>query len=625
MNINKIKRGIETHSIISFDIFDTLLKRHVRNPQDVFDIVEREYNKETRIPISTFRKQRIEAEKKARKNSSKEDVLLDEIYTFLPYDIETRKRLKDLELHVEETLLTANTAIRPLFDYACSLGKDILIISDMYLPEDFIKKLLIRNGYEGYKKLYVSSTVGFVKSTGNLFKYIFNDFSCNPNQMFHIGDAKRSDWIVPRSLGMTSYLLNRYDNHMLYGDDQNANNLDFSVLYSFINNTVQDIKGHYEQIGYETLGPLLHGFCIWLHAYKDKLGLKRLLFFSRDGQIICRAYKQLFPNDLAEYVYMSRRSLTVPLIHKQSCLAEILEVIPINWYTEVQVLLDRLGLDYDDYSDLVETCGLQRNTLLTKNEYLTDARFLKLYSKLEKNIRDNSKNEYDALRQYIESLQLGQLEGIVDIGWRGTIQLSLERLLAELQINVSLIGFYLGCSMQRDNAYGYVFSMKDSTLRLALLSFTGFFEALFSANHGSLKRYKLNDSFDFYQFEYDLSPQSKDDYKLLCAIQDGAMEFISNMACNPVNKYIHWNKSLVFYAMKKLGTAPSHKDLRRLGDLCFFDNKMMLLAHPKFFTLKQLKKDFAASTWKIAYLRRLLRLPLPYLRIYGWLRKRVNR
>ena len=40
----KLFKCVSKYDIVSFDIFDTLLKRNVLRPEDVFDLVEDRYN-----------------------------------------------------------------------------------------------------------------------------------------------------------------------------------------------------------------------------------------------------------------------------------------------------------------------------------------------------------------------------------------------------------------------------------------------------------------------------------------------------------------------------------------------------------------------------------------------------
>ena len=65
-----IYKEIENYKYISFDIFDTLIKRNVEKPTDIFELIPKRYNKE----LKNFKEKRINAEHIARKQSKFEDV-----------------------------------------------------------------------------------------------------------------------------------------------------------------------------------------------------------------------------------------------------------------------------------------------------------------------------------------------------------------------------------------------------------------------------------------------------------------------------------------------------------------------------------------------------------------------
>ena len=76
--------------LVSFDIFDTLIKRNVNTSSDVYLILENNYQKffNKKTPIS---KLRIDAEKIANKLSEHEDVSLEDIYNVFPEVNENEK------------------------------------------------------------------------------------------------------------------------------------------------------------------------------------------------------------------------------------------------------------------------------------------------------------------------------------------------------------------------------------------------------------------------------------------------------------------------------------------------------------------------------------------------------
>ena len=93
----KLKKLIDNHKIISFDIFDTLIKRNCYQPIDIYEIVEENYNKNNLKKIENFSAKRIVAEKKARENNKHlNEVTLDLIYNELEYPVEIKKNLMKL-------------------------------------------------------------------------------------------------------------------------------------------------------------------------------------------------------------------------------------------------------------------------------------------------------------------------------------------------------------------------------------------------------------------------------------------------------------------------------------------------------------------------------------------------
>ena len=62
--------------IISFDIYDTLVKRNVPNPRDVFELVEYKYKKMHGIDLK-FKDIRINAEREVRKENIGYEITFD--------------------------------------------------------------------------------------------------------------------------------------------------------------------------------------------------------------------------------------------------------------------------------------------------------------------------------------------------------------------------------------------------------------------------------------------------------------------------------------------------------------------------------------------------------------------
>ena len=128
--------------VVSFDIFDTLIKRNVREATDVFSLLENAY-------INQFghsepiKKWRIAAEKEANKRSSYNDVNLDEIYQAMEaLPEEERGWLKEKEVELELQVTQRNNRLFDIYQWCLAHGKKIILVSDMYLPLDVIEKIV---------------------------------------------------------------------------------------------------------------------------------------------------------------------------------------------------------------------------------------------------------------------------------------------------------------------------------------------------------------------------------------------------------------------------------------------------------------------------------------------------
>lgn len=193
----KIINKIKDYDYVSFDVFDTLLRRKVLYPTDVFTIVGNK-NSDT-----TFKAKRIDAEKNARMHVAGEEVTLDDIYKELGKEYETYKQD---ELEVETNQLSANPFLFEAYRYCQSQGKHIIITSDMYLPKVFLQKILHQNGIV-FDHCFVSSEYGVQKVTGRLFRKELEILHISPSQIIHVGDSVRADAIGAWKAGIKFVLI----------------------------------------------------------------------------------------------------------------------------------------------------------------------------------------------------------------------------------------------------------------------------------------------------------------------------------------------------------------------------------------------------------------------------------
>lgn len=279
--INIIKKS--KVKIVSFDIFDTLIKRNVRTPQDVFELLEKSFNNEFDKRVS-IKELRIIAEKKANANTQSEDVSLKEVYhEFDEINDLEREWLYKHEILIEKEICQINYKIKKVYDWCVNNNIEVIAISDMYLPYECIKEILLKSGYDKISHIYISSEKRLRKSTGNLFKLVLREYKIEPYQLLHIGDAYRGDYYMPKKLKIKTVLIKSdIGNTCFFNLDYIKQNKDveYGIINSFIKNNEDNSFDYLEKIGYEVVGPILYGYCKWLSKKIKEDRIEKVFFWQ---------------------------------------------------------------------------------------------------------------------------------------------------------------------------------------------------------------------------------------------------------------------------------------------------------------------------------------------------------
>jgi hypothetical protein len=149
--------------MISWDCFDTLIARKFIHPFSIFHEVA------NRINDPSFVQKRIEAGSNMH--------TYEEIYKKLPYDPQI-----ELDIELEHSY--------PIKSNIESVNNKDIIITDMYLPDSFIRQLLQKCGLN--KDVHLIRTFNG-KQTGQVWKNIDSRYID-----FHIGDNQHSDYDIPQ-------------------------------------------------------------------------------------------------------------------------------------------------------------------------------------------------------------------------------------------------------------------------------------------------------------------------------------------------------------------------------------------------------------------------------------------
>ena len=624
MKINKIKKMIDKANVVSFDIFDTLIRRMVKRPCDVFDLVEKKYNLTNFDKVSNFKVNRIKAEKECRLSCNNEEIVFEDIYKHFSssYTHEQLIRLRQIEENIEKDICRFNYQIKDIFEYCKKKKKIIIITSDMYLDEKAIKEILKKNNIKFYK-LYLSSSIGKTKNSGSLFKFIIKDLGIRSKKLVHIGDNKKSDFLVPKRLGIKSIL---WKNNNRINRKSNGN-ITEDIIDSFLNNTEAYSGNVFSSIGFDYFGPLLLCFSKWLLSELEENKIEKAFFLSRDGYIMKRAFDIINKENIkSDYFYASRRAIIVPSLKEYADIHDIFSCMHLSEDIKIKSLLKKIGLDdlLDDQSAL-DNFNLEIEKEEKLSNILNRKQYIEIFQKLYPLIIDNSNKEYKSFINYKNTHNFTGNVAIVDIGWFGNIQHALER----LKLDTNIYGYYMGIEPRKNyqstqKMNGFIFETnRNYDYFLMEHNFNSIFEMLFLGRHGSVKRYNSNEEYgvEFYEYEYDGLKEKNN----IINLQDSAIKFVKEFYESGLIEYLVDDLSVSFERLADIFLNPSLNIAKQFGDMVFLDDEKLYIAKPKrgiyYFNPKKLIHDYKRSIWKIGFLKRIFKFKLPYYKINMYIRK----
>ncbi len=611
---------IEEFEAVSFDIFDTLLKRDVYKPTDVFILVQREYKRRHHRDLD-FYSIRINAESTAREKSNYPEITLDDIYNEI--DISDRDLLKALELEIESNVLHCNYDIKPIYDKCILQRKAIYIVSDMYLPREYLERILQREGFQEYRNFILSSEYRKTKRSGELFKVLVDQSRCVQKRILHIGDSWYADYIGAKKAGINAVHIHRHNNNTLYMRcPDKESDFDSRALFSFINSRISKYNCRDHKLGYEILGPVIYAFCCWIHdqyLILDK-PRARLWMAARDMYLFAEAFRILFSDEIDfDYVYISRRSLRPILTTSTGKITESGKAFPRGKYTLEQILA-KMGYGMNDL-DNADRFDLEKKYNIRKLEEYNEIK----EALSSRSIADKEERLAETGILYLKDKGLFDSDIILaDVGWHGTTQYILKQIQTALSSEGTVFGLYLGCldstdeRIGKDNYMSFLFNEdeeNDFTKGILL------FESLILAPHGSTKSYRLEGG-----SVLPVLGTPDNITQFLSNVQQGALDFVRDYKNSILSQNTIINGKMASEAFCNMTLRPLKEELNTIGKMDYEDFGNGKMANPRpvlnyFVHPKLLYPDFKHSPWRIGFLYELFGLRLPYARVYSYIRK----
>lgn len=428
-NIDNMIQEVESSSIKkekfkdlhTFDIFDTILRRKTLSPFSIFYKVQKEikHNKELEYPkylVDCYPSIRHQVEIDLRdvykktlyeRNTDKIEIKLRDVFDRLQENYELTdeqiKFLYETEISEEIDNIEGIDYKKEEFFNLRNNGSEVYLISDMYLPKETIIKMLYKVDSRFVNcKLYLSSEIGYQKSTGKLYEYIFFDCDYNFNKWIHHGDNKIADGTVPRKygiktfnhdmdsfIGLENYIINNAPTDYKWDSYKIATAIQ-RYRMDLLKNSIDDFDEKlYYSFAY--IGTAFVPYIYWTINHAIKKRYKTLYFISRDGYFLKKIADVLISKlDLkinTKYIYGSRKSWRVPSFVK--------EVDPASFSS--------FGMftNMNNFNDLVNSSQLEEEELL---ELLPELKGFKDIGPLKGNVAQTIRNIFEESEEYKKRL-----------------------------------------------------------------------------------------------------------------------------------------------------------------------------------------------------------------------------
>lgn len=530
--------GLQT---VTFDLFDTLVIRRVHDPdlvklpvaRYISGLAGKEGGEIEWEHVQDLRDE-IEAEERAQTGKSFDDheACYPNYMTKLLRQVFKREQVDDLlakvtgyELFMENQMLVPRRELVDWLKELHSLGKRVLVVSDIYLPSEHLKVLVKHAGFIEYVEDVVSSADTFLaKASGNAFPLLEEKYALTRDGWLHIGDNPISDGLRPAEFGIDALVLHDPEEQRRKGIAKRYINYSLGRPF-WRGRALQQLMQPHEKEnenctplyreGYTFLGPLVGGFVQYLAEQCLERGITKIFFLSREGYTFKKYWEKcmpaLYPDGglpEIEYLYVSRMALAgASCAHQglRQSSADIAFLPPGN--KDFRDLSRIFKLDYEALSPHLERYGLTVESPLSPVHSGYSPENSKSFARLLKDrefqevVKQQSRKENEALLRYLDEVGFFNHKqvAIVDIGWLGTIQRFLYDAVSHRDDCPRFFGFLFGATRgipypesPDNNVEGVIYDKNIFNMAASSIMYArDLFEEACRAPHPTLNGYKL--------------------------------------------------------------------------------------------------------------------------------------
>lgn len=297
---NKLYQRIEKCDVLSLDLLGTMVSLPFASMYALYRLCEIDNG------IANFAKIRIDAEKKAKAKFGSR-VSIEDIYDFV-YDscgLSQKEGISQEEAKIL-SLVEPNAYIKILYDFHIVTDKPVIIMADTYLMKEFVERILEKCGYKDVHTMYLSSELEYSKADKRMYETALEDF--NGQSIFHIGNDSILDIKNAKEKGIA---VSKYTSvHKLASSFSYESVTPFhrSVFAGIANNhfySWETKQSVFYEYGFVCGGPIVSGFCAWLHAQIKATGVDRIIFVDGPQSVLQAFYTKQYPEEDVRFLCWS--------------------------------------------------------------------------------------------------------------------------------------------------------------------------------------------------------------------------------------------------------------------------------------------------------------------------------
>jgi len=450
--LDGLKRAIDAHDVISFDVFDTLLMRKVLRPEDVFALEEAELREAGEdVPFAAWR---LAADVDQQRQGH--IPTFDEIYAFLQeqhgFSAEQITRWKQREWELENAILVPRDDVVEAYQYAKAQGKTVCVTSDMYFPKQDMERLLAAKGVPLPDVCFVSCDFQSAKGDGGLFRPLL-DFAAG-RSVLHVGDNEIADEAAPSQLGIDVYPVKKAAEvlalsscgHVLESAGTLEDRTVLGTVLAHVFNSPFCLAASKGKVVLDTIDrmtwlcflPITMKYLQYIVQTVQGQEDAIVLFVSRDGYFLQKVYaslEQTLGLPPSVYFYTSRQACYGVMITDERELRRMMDVLPPDGPSDLRYVLEKMyGVPFSEELSLpIKEAvarwgmeGIQERVLQKKDEIFKTQAVRRA-----------------AYLRYMEGLHLERYQQIycVDLLTRGTVAGALRNILKRPVHLIALGGY----------------------------------------------------------------------------------------------------------------------------------------------------------------------------------------